>query len=145
MDKKAFLEKSLDIQIEYHKSLSQVTEIVDKINPMLATIVEGLSDKFDKIQDLTLDALEVPETAEDEKYRKENFERTVIKHLMFHAVSSPEKYKDAVVTMTLDWENLRNYSNGLESHTWFYAKEVLDEFIKPSIKEKKTTKKSVDK
>ena len=142
MDKKAFLEKSLDIQIACYKSRRNATNIIDKVNPMLSSIVRELYYEFNEIQDLTLDVLEIPETKTDDKYRKECFERSVIRGLMDEAVCNPDKYKEAFITIALDWKNIQKYTESCETHTWFYHRHVLDEFIKPSIKEKKTTKKS---
>ena len=136
MDMKSIVTKTIEIQEKHYKKIENVNKLIEKENPVLTTVVETLSEEIEEFNNVLLDLLEVPKDKKgsSSKYLADNYTRCILKTFIKFAATEP-KYKDATIEIVLDWQNLSKYTKPVQTNTWFHARHVLDEYIKPSIKE----------
>ncbi|MGD6846303.1 hypothetical protein [Rossellomorea aquimaris] len=125
MERKSVVKELITIFSKYHKKHESFKEFCLE-NPVLEKSIEVFDEELEDLIYLNLKQLGICENDETEQYCKENWTINTCYNLIKLA-SEDDKYVKAAIDIVSDWENLKTYTSKVESHTWFYYKDVLVE------------------
>lgn len=96
--------------------------------PVISKAIEVFDTEINEMVDHVFDLIGIPNEESADKYERKNWTRDVCTNLINIAAKN-EKYVEPAVELISDWKSLRNYTSKVETSTWFYYHQLLDEHI----------------
>ncbi|MDR7246321.1 hypothetical protein [Priestia megaterium] len=126
-EKKELIEKLIDVQIGYYRDREEVRKYLED-QPVVLSMLEAYTERISDITEIIIqDILEIPDEPRNNEYNRENWKRDVTRNIINYTIINDGEYRESVIELIMDWENLLNSTQKVESHSWFYYQKLLHE------------------
>ncbi|ALC91575.1 hypothetical protein AM500_18625 [Bacillus sp. FJAT-18017] len=127
MEIQLLLEKVINTLSDYYEKQDSFKNVFQH-EPIMSKAIEVFDEEMLNMIDIVLELIGIPNEESSEKYSRENWTKSVCSNLIKIAAQD-KKFIVPAAELISNWKCLSDYTSKIETHTWFYYTQLLEEHI----------------